>query len=49
MRNKILFWLAFFVLTLFEAALLVQAKDVEQPTYSQVTSQNDISERLRKF
>jgi hypothetical protein len=49
MRNKILFWFAFFVLTLFEAVLLVQAKDVEQPTYTQVASQNNISERLRKL
>jgi hypothetical protein len=49
MGKKTLFWLAFFVLTLFEAALLVYAQDSEHQTYTQVVLENDNSIRLTKF
>ena len=49
MGKKTLFWLAFFVLTLFEAALLVYAQDSEEQTYTQVVLENDNSRRLTKF
>ena len=49
MRKKTLFCLAFFVLTLFEAGLLVYAQDGDQQSYSQVAPQYKISERIERF
>ena len=49
MRNKTLFWLAFFVLTLFEAVQLVQAQDAAQPTCAPVAPEKHNLECLGGF